>query len=95
MGWKEDGTERHVCILFSKESGPHTEGSEGPSTGGARVARLVKHPTLGFDSGHDLKVLGSSPEWGSLLSDESACDSLSLSLSFSLSLSLSFSLLFK
>ena len=28
---------------------------------GAQVAQLVKHPTLDFCSGHDLRVVGSSP----------------------------------
>ena len=27
------------------------------------MAQLVKHPTLDFGSGHDLRVLGSSPTW--------------------------------
>ena len=45
---------------------------------GAWVVQFVKHPTLGFDSGHDLRVLRSSPELGSAFSMESACLSLSL-----------------
>ena len=32
----------------------------------------VKSPTLGFGSGHDLRVLGSRPASGSALSTESA-----------------------
>jgi len=32
------------------------------------VAQLVKCPTLGFSSGHDLRVVGSSPMAGSMLS---------------------------
>ena len=39
---------------------------------GAWVAWLVKHPTLGFSSGHDLMVVGLSPFLGSVLSVESA-----------------------
>ena len=50
------------------------------------MAQLVKCPTLGFGSGHDLRVMGSSLEPGSLLSGESAQDSLSLTLPLSLSL---------
>ena len=38
---------------------------------GAWVAQLVEHPTLGFSSGHDLKVVRSSPVSGSVLSGES------------------------
>ena len=53
------------------------------------VAPSVKHPTLGFGSGHELVVVGLSPVLDSALSMESASDSLSLSLSFSLSFSLS------
>ena len=68
---------------------------------GAWVAQSVKHPTLGFVSGHDLTVCGfetcvglhtvsMEPAWDSL------CPSLSLSapplLAFSLSLPLSLSL---
>jgi len=29
------------------------------------VAQLVKPPTLGFGSGHDVRVVGSSPKMGS------------------------------
>ena len=39
---------------------------------GACVAQLVKHPTLGFSSGSDLKVMRLSPASGSALSKESA-----------------------
>ena len=35
---------------------------------GHLVAQLVKHLTLGSGSGHDLRVLGSSPMSGSTLS---------------------------
>ena len=40
--------------------------------GGASVAELVKHPTLGFQSGGNLRVLRSSCMLGSTLSKESA-----------------------
>ena len=46
----------------------------------ALATQLVKWPTLDFNSGHDPKVLGSSPTSGSLPSRESASPSL-LSLS--------------
>ena len=36
------------------------------------MAQSVKHPTLDFGSGHDLRVVGSSPTSGSVLSAESA-----------------------
>ena len=36
------------------------------------MAQSVRHPTLGFGSGHDLRVVGWSPGWGSVLSGESA-----------------------
>ena len=48
--------------------------------GGARVAQPVERPTLGFNSGHDPRVVRSSPVWGSALSVEPAQDCLSLSL---------------
>ena len=41
------------------------------------MAQSVKHPNLGFGSGHDLRVLGLSPVWGSVLSAELACPSSS------------------
>ena len=57
------------------------------------MAQLVDHPTLDFGSGHDLRVMGSSPVLGSVLSVESACPSpsalpppLSVSLYISLPL---------
>lgn len=52
---------------------------------GVWVAQLVKFPTLDFGSGHDLKVLRSSPVSGSALGGESARDSLSPSPSDPLS----------
>jgi len=39
---------------------------------GAWVAHSVEHLTFGFSSGHDLRVVESSPKWGSTLSQESA-----------------------
>ena len=36
------------------------------------MAQLVKHQTLAFGSGHDLRVMKSSPTKGSVLSEESA-----------------------
>jgi len=39
---------------------------------GAWMGQLVEHPILGFSSGHDLRVLGSSPTSGSVISMESA-----------------------
>jgi len=39
---------------------------------GCWVAQLVECPSLDFSSGHDLRVMGSSPKSGSMLSRESA-----------------------
>jgi len=39
---------------------------------GAWVAQSVKHPTLDFGSGHELRVVSSSPAWGSTLGMELA-----------------------
>ena len=36
------------------------------------LGALGKHPTLGFGSGHDLRVVRSSPASGSVLREESA-----------------------
>jgi len=47
---------------------------------GRLVAQVFKHETLGFGLGHDLTMVGPSPESGSGLSKKSASDSLSLSL---------------
>ena len=47
---------------------------------GAWVAQLVKHPTLGFGSCHDLGVVRLSPALGPALSSELAQGSLSLRL---------------
>ena len=41
------------------------------------VAHSVRHPALDFSSGHDLRVVRSSPVSDSSLSQESARDSLS------------------
>ena len=63
------------------------------------MAQSVEHPTLDFGSGHDPRVVGSSPKLGSMLSMKPAWNSpsfsapppllLSLSLPLSLSLALS------
>ncbi|VCX43222.1 unnamed protein product [Gulo gulo] len=45
------------------------------SFGGARVVLLVRCPTLDFGSGHDLRVVRSSPSSRSVLSMEPAEDS--------------------
>ena len=37
---------------------------------GTWVAQLFKHPTLDFGSGHDLRIVGSSPMSGSALGKE-------------------------
>ena len=51
------------------------------------MAQSVKHPTLGFGSGHDLMVCEFEPRTGLYTdSSEPAWDSLSPSLSLSLSL---------
>ena len=42
------------------------------------MAQFVKHVTLGFGSGHDLRVVRLSPMSGSMLSVESTWDSLPL-----------------
>ena len=39
---------------------------------GTWMAQLIEHPTLGFGSGCDLRVLGSSSMLGSVLSEEPA-----------------------
>ena len=44
------------------------------------VAQLVEHPTLDFSSGHDPRVMGSSPVSGSTLNVEPKILSLPLSL---------------
>ena len=58
------------------------------------MAQSAKRQTLGFGSGYDLRVMGSSPMLGSVLSSESASDFL-LSLCSSLMLTRSFSLALK
>ena len=42
------------------------------------MAQSFEHPTLDFGSGHDLRVVRSSPVSGSVYSAESAQDSLPL-----------------
>jgi len=44
------------------------------------MGQSVEHPILGFGLGHDLRVMGSIPASGSVLTGESAWGSLSLSL---------------
>ena len=41
------------------------------------MVQLFKSPTLDFGLGHDLRVVGSSLEWGSMLGRDPAWDSLS------------------
>ena len=53
------------------------------------VAQLVERLTLDFGSGHGSRVMGSSPESGSVLSVEPAQDSLSHPLPLSPALSVS------
>ena len=52
---------------------------------GAGGAQSVQLPTLDFGSGHDPRVMGSSPALGSALTVQSLLGMLSLSLSLSLS----------
>ena len=59
---------------------------------GAWVAQSVKHLTLDLSSGHDLRVVRSSPGLGSVLSMEPAYDSLPLSAPLPLMHALSLSL---
>ena len=47
------------------------------SNRGTWVTQLIERLTLGFSSGHDLGVVGSSSALGSALNGESACDPLS------------------
>ena len=47
------------------------------------MAQSIKHPTLDFGSGSDLRVVRPSPTLGSVLGVEPVYDSLSLSLSLS------------
>lgn len=56
------------------------------------MAQLVEQPTLGFNSDHDLRVLGLHPLSGSALSTESAEDYLLLPLPLLLPCSHSLSL---
>ena len=52
---------------------------------GAGVAQLVKYPILDFSSGHNLRVMRSSPVSGLALGIEPTQDSLSLCPIFLLS----------
>ena len=45
------------------------------------MAQSFEHPTLDFNSGHDLRVMGSSPVSGSVMPAQSLLGILSLSLS--------------
>ena len=56
---------------------------QSPPSPGARVAHSVELLTLVFSSGHDPRVMGLSPTWGSMLSVEPVRDSLPLSVSLS------------
>ena len=61
---------------------------------GTSVAQLIEYQLSNyrlFDSGHDPRVVRSSPAWGSVLGMKPTWDSLSLSLSLSLSPLLSLS----
>ena len=44
----------------------------GRNNGEGHLGGLVRHPTLDFGSGYDLRVMGSSPGVGSVLGMESA-----------------------
>ena len=55
---------------------------------GTQVAQSVKHQVLDFSSGHDLRVVRSSPMSGSMPGTESARNSLYPSASPMVSLSL-------
>ena len=49
--------------VANKANSPHVRvRNKKPQHWGTWVGQLVKCPTLGFSSGHDLSVLGSSPE---------------------------------
>ena len=54
-------------------------------SGGVWVVQSLERQTVDFGSGHDPRVMRSSPVSGSTLKMEPAWDSLSLSLSLSLS----------
>ena len=77
----------HRCHTLAPWQGCHTEegGSEGKGRGdiekktanrGIWEAQSVECLTLGFSSGHDLRVVRSIPASGSALSRKSAWDSL-------------------
>ena len=59
--------------LYCKRSQVSTTFKE--EGGGAYMAQLVKRLTLDFSSGHDPRVMGSSPMLGSVLSVETTCPS--------------------
>ena len=64
--WIEEALQTQSRINKKKSSSKHIRVKD------AWMARLVKRPTLGFGSGHDLRVVRSSPVSGSMLSTESA-----------------------
>ena len=80
--WLQSSTSSEV----SQESQFSLVHKEGLSFRGAWAAQSVEHPTLDFSSGHDPRVVGSSPTSGSVLSMEPAWDSPSLSLPLPFSL---------
>ena len=59
QGWENRGSKQRIPKLKKQ-------------TGGAWMAWSVKRATLGFGSGRELGVVGSSPALGSALSVESA-----------------------
>ena len=53
-------------------STPYLEFLKNSPSWGTWLAQSVKHPTLDFGSGHDLRVMGLSPKLGSMLGKEPA-----------------------
>ena len=73
----------HLCFLdVGSVSSPwrNISLSWNPKNWGTWVAQLVGHPPLDFGSGHDPRVVGSSPMLGSALGMEPVWDSISLFL---------------
>ena len=63
----------HVSMLFLTGKNNQMEmTSKKDDGGGTWMAQWVEPPTLYLDSGHNLRVTGSSPAWSSQLSGESA-----------------------
>ena len=73
-----------LTILVAVGPGVGGEKREEQKSRGAWVAQSVERQTLDFGSGHDPRVVGSSPMLGSSLNMDPAWDSPSLSLSLSL-----------